>query len=94
MDVVRHELGFSKTGEAFPAQGHLPRHLLAPGEHAAPPRRYARRASSPGAPNGKQELTRLYRAYVERKLANQALDYDDLLLYWHAMVPEPRSPRR
>ena len=34
------------------------------------------------------ELTRLYRAYVERKLANQALDYDDLLLYWHAMMQD------
>ena len=33
-----------------------------------------------------EELTGLYRAYVERKLANQALDYDDLLLYWHAMA--------
>jgi DNA helicase-2/ATP-dependent DNA helicase PcrA len=31
------------------------------------------------------ELTGLFRDYVERKLANHALDYDDLLLYWHAM---------
>jgi DNA helicase-2/ATP-dependent DNA helicase PcrA len=30
-------------------------------------------------------LTGLFRGYVERKLANHALDYDDLLLYWHAM---------
>jgi len=35
-----------------------------------------------------QELTRLYCAYVDRKLAHQALDYDDLLLYWHAMVQD------
>src|SRR4029077_15820716 len=34
------------------------------------------------------ELGRLYRAYVERKLAVQALDYDDLLLYWHAMMAD------
>ena len=34
------------------------------------------------------ELTGLYRAYVEKKLANQALDYDDLLLYWHAMTAD------
>ena len=25
---------------------------------------------------------------MDRKLANQALDYDDLLLYWHAMVQD------
>jgi len=39
------------------------------------------------------ELTRLFRAYVERKLANQALDYDDLLLYWHSMLADPRLAR-
>jgi DNA helicase-2/ATP-dependent DNA helicase PcrA len=36
------------------------------------------------------ELTRLYRGYVEKKLANQALDYDDLLLYWHAAMSDRR----
>ena len=32
------------------------------------------------------ELTRLYREYVARKQKNNVLDYDDLLLYWHAMM--------
>jgi DNA helicase-2/ATP-dependent DNA helicase PcrA len=36
------------------------------------------------------DLTRLYRAYVEQKQHASLLDYDDLLLYWHAMVAEPR----
>jgi DNA helicase-2/ATP-dependent DNA helicase PcrA len=27
---------------------------------------------------------------VDRKIANQALDYDDLLLYWHAMMTDER----
>jgi DNA helicase-2/ATP-dependent DNA helicase PcrA len=27
---------------------------------------------------------------VEKKLSNQALDYDDLLLYWHAMMSDDR----
>jgi DNA helicase-2/ATP-dependent DNA helicase PcrA len=36
------------------------------------------------------ELTKLYRAYVERKQRFNLLDYDDLLLYWHAMMSEPR----
>jgi DNA helicase-2/ATP-dependent DNA helicase PcrA len=34
------------------------------------------------------QLTALYRAYVDKKLSNQALDYDDLLLYWHAMMSD------
>jgi DNA helicase-2/ATP-dependent DNA helicase PcrA len=36
------------------------------------------------------DLTRLFRAYVERKQSGSLLDYDDLLLYWHVMMSEPR----
>ena len=36
-----------------------------------------------------QELTRLYREYVGRKQKNNVLDFDDLLLYWHAMMKNP-----
>jgi DNA helicase II / ATP-dependent DNA helicase PcrA len=36
------------------------------------------------------DLTRLYRAYVERKERFGLLDYDDLLLYWNVLVSEPR----
>src|SRR5438445_595313 len=36
------------------------------------------------------QITRLYRAYVEQKQHASLLDYDDLLLYWHAMMSEPR----
>ena len=36
------------------------------------------------------ELTRLYRGYVERKQSYSILDYDDLLLYWHIMMGEPK----
>ncbi|HEX4387122.1 MAG TPA: ATP-dependent helicase [Steroidobacteraceae bacterium] len=36
------------------------------------------------------ELANLYRAYVEQKQHSRLLDYDDLLLYWHAMMCEPR----
>jgi DNA helicase-2/ATP-dependent DNA helicase PcrA len=36
------------------------------------------------------ELAKLYRAYVDRKQRANLLDYDDLLLYWHAMMGEAR----
>ncbi|HEY3784589.1 MAG TPA: ATP-dependent helicase [Steroidobacteraceae bacterium] len=36
------------------------------------------------------DLTRLFRAYVEQKQRASILDYDDLLLYWHIMMSEPR----
>ena len=37
-----------------------------------------------------QDLRRLFRDYVERKQRYALLDYDDLLLYWHLMMGEPR----
>jgi len=37
-----------------------------------------------------EDLTRLFRTYVERKQRCNLLDYDDLLLYWHVMMSEPR----
>jgi DNA helicase-2/ATP-dependent DNA helicase PcrA len=36
------------------------------------------------------DLRRLFRDYVERKQRYALLDYDDLLLYWHMMMSEPR----
>jgi len=37
-----------------------------------------------------QDLTKLYRSYVERKQKLALLDYDDLLLYWQVLVSEPK----
>jgi DNA helicase II / ATP-dependent DNA helicase PcrA len=87
MDVVRHELGLSKTEKRFPrkdtcvaiyshrvnTQGALEDTL---------------RREFPWCAEWEGELKRLFAAYVERKLAHQALDYDDLLLYWHAMMED------
>ena len=92
MDVVRHELGFSKTEKRFPrkdtcaaiyshrvnTQGTLENSL---------------RDSFPWCAEWQAELQKLFAAYVERKLANQALDYDDLLLYWHAMMQDEQLAR-
>ncbi len=36
------------------------------------------------------DVTKLCRTYVERKQQYGLLDYDDLLVYWHAMMSEPR----
>src|SRR6185437_5054263 len=40
-----------------------------------------------------EELTRLFRGYVQDKQRQRALDYDDLLLYWAQMVAEPALAR-
>ncbi|HEU4626141.1 MAG TPA: ATP-dependent helicase [Steroidobacteraceae bacterium] len=36
------------------------------------------------------DLSKLFRTYVERKQQCSVLDYDDLLLYWHAMMEDSR----
>jgi DNA helicase-2/ATP-dependent DNA helicase PcrA len=36
------------------------------------------------------DLNKLFRSYVERKSQYNVLDYDDLLLYWHAMMGEEK----
>ncbi|TMH70919.1 MAG: ATP-dependent helicase [Betaproteobacteria bacterium] len=92
MDLVRHELGFSKAERRFPRKDSC----LAIYSHKVNTQGALRdtlEAHFPWCVEWEEELTRLYRAYVARKLDNQALDYDDLLLYWHAMLGDERLAR-
>jgi DNA helicase-2/ATP-dependent DNA helicase PcrA len=87
MDIVRHELDFSKSDKRFPRKDVC----LAIYSHRVNTQRPLAdtlAGSFPWCAQWEDELTRLYRAYVDRKLASQALDYDDLLLYWHAMMQD------
>ena len=89
MDVLRHELGFSKVEKRFPRKDTC----LAIYSHRVNTQRPLAEtldALFPWCAEWESQLTQLYRAYVEKKLANQALDYDDLLLYWHAMMGDER----
>ena len=89
MDVLRHELGFSKTERRFPRKDTC----LAIYSHRVNTQKPLADTLDelfPWCASWEAELVKLYRAYVDRKLANQALDYDDLLLYWHAMMGDER----
>ena len=92
MDLVRHELGLSKLDKRFPRKDTC----LAIYSHRVNTQGTLRDtldAAFPWCGEWEAELARLYRAYVERKLEHQALDYDDLLLYWHAMLEDERLAR-
>jgi DNA helicase II / ATP-dependent DNA helicase PcrA len=92
IDVVRHEQGYSKTEKRFPRKDTC----LAIYSHRVntqAPLRDTLALMFPWCAEWEDELTRLFRAYVERKLANHALDYDDLLLYWHAMMADDAVAR-
>ena len=40
--------------------------------------------------NWEEDIAKLLRTYVERKAQYRVLDFDDLLLYWHAMMSEEK----
>ena len=87
MDVERHERGLSKVEKRFPRKDTC----LAIYSHRVntqAPLSGTLQEVFPWCAGWEEELSGLYRAYVERKLASQALDYDDLLLYWHAMMAD------
>ncbi len=92
MDVLRHELGHSKAARRFPRKDTC----LAIYSHRVNTQGTLAATLAevfPWCAEWEEELTRLYRAYVERKLAQQALDYDDLLLYWRAMLEDEALAR-
>jgi DNA helicase II / ATP-dependent DNA helicase PcrA len=89
MDVVRHERGLSRSEKRFPRKDSC----LAIYSHRVNTQRPLKDTLATvfaWCAEWEDELTGLFRAYVERKLANHALDYDDLLLYWHAMMSDER----
>jgi DNA helicase-2/ATP-dependent DNA helicase PcrA len=89
IDVVRHELGFSGRDKRFPRKDTC----LAIYSHRVNTRRTLAAtldSAFPWCAEWEAELTKLYRTYVEQKLSNHALDYDDLLLYWHTMMGDDR----
>jgi len=84
IDLVRHERGLSKAEKRFPRKDTC----LAIYSHRVNTQRPLKetlQALFPWCAEWEDALTGLFKDYVERKLANHALDYDDLLLYWHAM---------
>jgi DNA helicase-2/ATP-dependent DNA helicase PcrA len=89
MNLVRHELGLSKTESRFPAKGTcLAIYSRAVNAQAEVEPVLAR--SFPWCIGWAEELKQLFAAYVEAKHAQNVLDYDDLLLWWSQMcnVPE------
>ena len=88
LDVLRQELGLSRKEKRFPRKDTC----LAIYSHRVNTRQPLAKTlevSFPWCADWADELTRLFRKYVEAKQAQQLLDYDDLLLYWHILVQEP-----
>jgi len=92
LDLLRQELGLANKEKRFPRKDTC----LAIYSHRVNSRRSLQETLDeefPWCSEWAEELTRLYRRYVEVKHAQQLLDYDDLLVYWHLLMQEPAIAR-
>ncbi|HEV7322776.1 MAG TPA: ATP-dependent helicase [Ensifer sp.] len=88
MNLVRHELGFSKTESRFPTKGTCLA-IYSRAVNSETPLADVLKSAFPWVANWEPQLKELFSGYVEAKQAQNVLDYDDLLLYWAQMVSAP-----
>lgn len=88
MNLVRHELGFSKTEARFPKKGTCLA-IYSRCVNAEQPIEAVLGTSFPWCASWAAELKRLFAGYVEAKQRQNVLDYDDLLLCWAQAVGDP-----
>jgi ATP-dependent DNA helicase UvrD/PcrA len=87
LNVVRHDLGFSKTEKRFPGKSSCLA-IYSRVVNAESLLEEVLCSSFPWCVNWERELRQLFSAYVEAKQRQDVLDYDDLLLYWVQMMQE------
>lgn len=85
INLVRHDLGFSKTDARFPAKSTCLA-IYSRAVNAEAPLDEVLASSFPWCARWENELKALFGAYVEAKQRQNVLDYDDLLLYWAHMM--------
>ncbi|MDK1377391.1 MULTISPECIES: ATP-dependent helicase [unclassified Sinorhizobium] len=88
MNLIRHELGFSKTESRFPTKGTCLA-IYSRTVNSQMPLNDVLRNWYPWVSGWENQLKALFSGYVEAKQAQNVLDYDDLLLYWAQMVTDP-----
>jgi DNA helicase-2/ATP-dependent DNA helicase PcrA len=87
MNLVRHQLGFSKTESRFPTKGTCLA-IYSRAVNAEQPLDEVLLRSFPWCAAWQAQLRELFAAYVDAKQAQNVLDYDDLLLYWAQAVSD------
>ncbi|MCA1368637.1 ATP-dependent helicase [Bradyrhizobium sp. BRP14] len=88
MNLVRHELGFSKSESRFPTKSTCLA-IYSRVVNSESSITEVLKSSYPWVAGWEEQLKRLFAGYVEAKQAQNVLDYDDLLLYWAQMVSDP-----
>jgi DNA helicase-2/ATP-dependent DNA helicase PcrA len=89
LDSLRQELGLAQKEQRFPRKETCLQ-IYSHRVNTRAPLKQTLEEHFPWCAQWEQELTQLFRLYVEQKQHSRLLDYDDLLLYWHGMMSEPR----
>src|SRR6516165_7242525 len=92
INLVRHDLGLSKTEKCFPAKTTCLA-IYSRVVNAETPLADVLATNFPWCAEWEGELKRLFANYVEAKQRQNVLDYDDLLLYWAQMMQEGEIAR-
>jgi DNA helicase II / ATP-dependent DNA helicase PcrA len=92
MSLVRQELGLAATHKRFPMKGTCLA-IYSRVVNCSEPLATVLQQVFPWCAAWHAELKQLFRAYVQEKQRQHALDYDDLLLYWHEMVADASLAR-
>jgi len=85
MNLVRHDLGLSKTEERFPTKNTCVA-IYSRVVNAETSLNDVLPTNFPWCARWEHELKTLFGTYVEAKQRQNVLDYDDLLLYWAQMM--------
>src|SRR4051812_7215195 len=88
INLMRHELGLSKTQSRFPTKGTCLA-IYSRCVNAEVPIEDVLQTSFPWCAAWAVELRELFASYVDAKQRQNVLDYDDLLLYWAQMMGDP-----
>jgi len=88
MDLVRHDLGFASREKRFPRKATC-LSIYSRSVNGAEELPVVLTRHFPWCAEWEEDLRALFREYVRRKQKRHVLDYDDLLLYWAALVRDP-----
>src|SRR5690349_8897662 len=89
LDAIRMELGFAAKEQRFPRKETCLQ-IYSYRVNTQKSLKETLEQQYPWCLQWEADLTKLFRTYVERKQRSAMLDYDDLLLYWHAMMGDAR----
>lgn len=90
LNVVRSELGLTKTDRRFPKKGTCMA-IYSRCVNARQRLPEVLKRHFPWCQEWEDDLKKLFDAYVDRKEAASVLDYDDLLLFWHALMNDDQA---